>query len=224
MAAPVALLKKRGLLVGSEDGSFLYLRQRETPLMKLHEKAREYVGRLEPLPPTELEDLANRLESARDSLLADPLLAPRPGSHLAGSHSLATFTKDAPPMVRIEQAILDLWMARDDAHIRAWQNADMDGPTEEVLTVLWLGEHSMVPELKEALKSTHTPESIDASLEYLADNDYAVRGVDDMIELTPAGVLVRHDIERETDRIYFDSLAPHLRRGAVGVLTPLSGW
>ena len=157
MAAPVALLKKKGLLMGSEDGKLSLSPAARDTIDEMHQKAGEYVGRLEPLPPTELEELANRLERARDAQLADPLLAPRPGSHLAGSHSLATFAKDAPPMVRIEQAIFDLWMARDDAHIRAWQNADMDGPTEEVLTVLWLGEHSMVSELKEALKSAHTP-------------------------------------------------------------------
>lgn len=44
-----------------------------------------------------------------------------------------------PVMVQIEQAIYDLWMARDDAHVEAWRAAGLEGPAMAALTQVWSG-------------------------------------------------------------------------------------
>lgn len=199
-----AILGEKGFLVRDDhDRISLSPEARET-VDELHSIAREHVAHLQPLPADQLDTLAYQLDRAVQAILSDSVLAPRPGSHLAGSHSLATFGPDAPVMVRIEQSVFDLWMARDDAHIKAWQDAGLDGPAMEALTVLWLAECDTVDCLREKLKGNQDSATLDATLTYLADSEYAIRGADDKVQLTPAGALVRQDIERETDRIYFD--------------------
>src|SRR5205814_7980010 len=142
--------------------------------------------------------LAHQLERAVEATLADPVLSPRPGSHLMGSRSLRTFgsDSDAPPMVRIEQAISELWSARDDAHVKAWRDAGMEGPAMTVLTEIWSSDSHTVGALQKALAGEQAPQDIESSLVFLLDKDYIMRD-NDHIGLTPAGVLVREDIERE---------------------------
>ena len=113
---------ERGLLVEDESGIYLSARALDA-VRRLHAGAREYLATLQPLPPDDLEELARQLERAVEAILQDPALMPRQGSHLAGSRSIATFEADAPAMVRIEQGVYDLWMARDDAHMAAWRDA-----------------------------------------------------------------------------------------------------
>src|SRR5205823_6546029 len=140
-----------------------------------HEAARARLAEMHPLPAEELEALAEQLERAVDRVMHDPVLAPVPGSHLAASRSLATFGPDAPAMVRIEQAIYDLWITRDDAHIKAWRDADMEGPPMQVLSLVWSGEASAVSALVETLHEDQTPEDVESSLVYLLDREYIRR-------------------------------------------------
>jgi hypothetical protein len=208
LTAPLALLTEKGLVLEHDNGTLSLSPRAIEAVAHVHEAGRSHVARHQPLPPDELEPLAFTLEKAVDALMADPVLSPRPGSQLAGSRALAeSMDNDAPAMVHIEQAIHDLWMARDDAHIKAWRDAEMEGPPMQVLTVLWLGEASTTGDLAKVLREGQTPDDLEGSLVYLTERELVTRHGDDM-QLTPQGVIVRDDIERETDRIYF-AFWPH---------------
>jgi hypothetical protein len=207
LSAPIAILKEKGLLEEDEDGCVNLAPQAVEAVEAVHKAGRAHVANLQPLPPEELDALTHQFERAVQAVLNDPVLSPRPGSHLAGSLSLRTFGPDAPMMVRLEQAIYDLWHARDDAHIKAWREADMEGPPMQMLTVLWQGEASTVSRLIELLHENHSSEDVEGSLAFLFNKDYVVRD-GDAVQLTPAGVLAREDIEHHTDLTYFASW-PH---------------
>jgi DNA-binding MarR family transcriptional regulator len=205
-SAPLATLKEKGLVLQDQTGRFALTPRGRDAVERVHVAGRAYLSQMQPLPPDDLEMLAGRLESAVEGILADPVLAPRPGSHLAGSRSLRVFGLDAHPMVRIEQAIYDLWSARDDAHMKAWRDSGLEGPTMDVLTHIWSGEARTVGDLTESLQGL-TPEDVESSLAYLVEREYVERDGDE-VRLTPKGALARDDIERETDRIYFNPWPP----------------
>lgn len=199
---PLSTLLEKGLVVeDSEEGYFLtpYARQ---AMHDLHAAATAHLSSLSTLPESDLQALAQQLDRAVEAVVADPTLAPRPGSHLMEHRALRALGPDAPAIARVDQAIFELWGARDDAHLRAWRDANLEGPPLEALTILWLGEAHTVQELQTALAHNQTPTDLESSLAYLLDKDYITRD-NNALALTPSGVLVREDIERETDRLYF---------------------
>ena len=125
-SARLAALVEKGLVQQNEEGAYSLSPRAKDAIDRLHEAGRQHVARLHPLPDDELEKMAHQLERAVNSILADPNLAPRPGSRFASSRYLVVFGDGAPAMVRIEQAIFDLWMARDDTHVRAWRDAGLE--------------------------------------------------------------------------------------------------
>ncbi len=204
-SGPLSILEGEGLIV--KDGnkgvpSFALSPRAWEAVERLHAEGRAHVARLQPLPQVDLARLAHQLERAVDAIVADPTRAPRPGSHLMGALSLEVSREGAPAMVRIEQAIFDLWMARDDAHIKAWRDADMEGPPMDVVWLLWQGKAHTVSQLQEALQHDQTPTDLESSLLFLIEKGHVTRHGDE-VQLTPQGVLMREDIERDTDRIYF---------------------
>lgn len=196
-------LVEQGLIEKDQDECYFMSTFAKQRVDSLHAAGREYVAHMHPLPDDELNELAAQLERAVEAIVADPVLLPRPGSHLAGRLSLAVFGEGAPAMVRIEQAVTSLWGARDDAHMRAWRDAGCEGPSMVALTQVWSGGTRTVEELQKALEYGQSAEDVESSLAFLAEKDYIVRDADGVLALTPEGVLVREDIERETDRVYF---------------------
>jgi hypothetical protein len=207
LTEPLSALKAKGLVVERKGGALALSEEAAWAISHLHAAGREFVAQHKPLPADELELLALQLERGLDAVTQDPILSPRPGSHLAGTYAFGPLASDAPAMVRIEQAIYSLWGARDDAHMKAWRDAELEGPPLAVLTLVWNSVAHTVGELAEALKGEQTPADIEGSLDYLVERDLIVREGDE-VQMSPEGVLVRDDIERETDRIYFASW-PH---------------
>ncbi|HEX8221570.1 MAG TPA: hypothetical protein VF914_20445 [Chloroflexia bacterium] len=195
-------LAAKGLVTEDGQGNVGLSEAGREAVDRLHEAGRAFVAAHNPLPSEELETVSALLRSAVEATLADPVLTPRPGSHLAGSRSLDTFGPDVPAMVRIEQSIYDLWHARDDAHTRAWREAGLEGPAMPVFTLVWSGEATTLAGLTERLGGPESLGDIESSLAYLVASEY-VEADGEQVRLTPAGALVRDDIERETDRIYF---------------------
>lgn len=93
-------------------------------------------------------------------------------------------------------------MARDDAHIAAWQAEGLGGPHVDLLTRLWRGEAHTLHELTTVLQLSQYPEDILQGVGALKEGGYVlVEG--ERITLTAYGQQVRTSIEEETDRIYF---------------------
>ncbi|MFL5731766.1 MAG: helix-turn-helix domain-containing protein [Chloroflexia bacterium] len=217
--APLGVFLEKGLVAVDTGGAYTLTPRGREAMDDLHAAGRQHVSQLQPLPEEELETLADQLERATAGFIADPVLSPRPGSHLEGARSLRVDSDTLHAMVRIEQAIYELWGARDDAHMKAWRDAGLEGPPLDVLTRLWTGEASTLAGLQEVLADEQTPTDIDSSLAYLLDKEYIQRD-GDSVQLTPEGVLVREDIERDTDKLYFDPW-PHTTRDARWVLGAL---
>ena len=93
-------------------------------------------------------------------------------------------------------------MAWLSGHQRAWRDAELKAPALDVLSQLWSGEAHTVGDLQRVLEDRQTPADLESSLAFLLDKDYITRDGDG-VELTPQGALVREDIERETDSLYF---------------------
>jgi hypothetical protein len=207
LSSLVAAWQSRGLVEEVAEGRYRLTPEAERMVRDLHEAARAFVSRSQPLPSEELRALTEELERAATAVIGDPHLSPRAGSHLAGSRSLAVFGPDAPLMVRVEQAIYDLWLARDDAHTGAWRDAGMEGPPMQILTLLWAGAASSISTVLEQLGPGVSPDELEWSLVYLLERDLITRD-GDALSLTPSGALLREDIERDTDLTYFASW-PH---------------
>jgi hypothetical protein len=202
VSGPLYELNERGLVRESVTGGFILSAEARAAVDRLHIEGTRYVAGRMVLSGEETERLAAELRRAADAVVANPALGPRPGRHLAGFRSMSRYGDHSAPMVRIEQAIGELWGARDDAYMMAWREASMEGPPLEVLSYIWSGVRT-VDALNEALKMRQTPDDIESSLAWLVEREYAVRDGDD-VSLTPRGVMVREDIESETDRVYFE--------------------
>jgi len=213
---PIVELKERGFVLESSDGMLSLSGVAQAAVERLQAAGTAYVAGRIVLPIVDTERLAKELRRAADAIAADPYFAPFPGSHLGGYRALARYGNHAAPMVRIEQAIMELWGARDDAFTATWRAEDMEGPPLDVLSHIWSGLNTL-EEIAQALKLKQTPGDIESSLVWLVEREYVERDSDPrtsfagsgpLLSLTPKGVMVREDIENETDRLYFASW-PH---------------
>lgn len=82
-----------------------------------------------------------------------------------------------------------------------------------------VGEVGTVAEIAENLRFQQSAEDVESSLAYLVANEY-IEQTGDEVSLTPLGVIVRDDIEGETDRIYFEPW-PHTHEQAEWMLDKL---
>ncbi len=208
-SAPLDALVGSGLVIKDAQESYALSSRAKRTIDRVHAEGRAWVSRTQPLPPAELDDLARQLERAVSATLDDPVLGPRPGTRLAALRSLIVRGENMSTMARIEQAIADLWGARDDAHIKAWRDAGLEGPAMAVLTLVWSGEARTTGDIVRTLEGRQSASDIESNVSYLLEKEYMARDGDDVLVLTPEGVLVREDIERETDRIYFTPW-PHM--------------
>jgi hypothetical protein len=221
ISEPVGQLIRIGLLLEGADGTISLAPRAQEAVARLHLEAVRYLAGLQPLEATRLQQLATEMERADAAVRANPAFAPTPGSHLAGHRWLARYGDPevrSAPLVRIEQAVLDLWGARDDAFTQAWRNADFDGPALDVLSYIIQGNTTPAG-LAEAMGDRQTLGSIESCLLWLVEQEYVEREGDNL-SVTPRGALAREDIERETDRVYFDSW-PHTRDEAVWTVNAL---
>ncbi|MGA7731326.1 MAG: hypothetical protein WCD37_08640 [Chloroflexia bacterium] len=202
-SGPIAELKEKGLVLEDEEGMLTLSSAARDAIDRFQAAGIEYVSKRQPLPVEDLERLADELERASAAVKANRLFESVPGSHLRGYVAAGRYGRGSTaPMVRIEQALFELWGARDDAHTTAWREADLEGPPFDVLSHVWAGANT-VEALAEALRYKQTPEDLESSLSWLAARELAERHGDE-VRITPKGVLLREDVERETNRMYFD--------------------
>lgn len=106
----------------------------------------------------------------------------------------------ARPMVALEAAVYGLWQARDDCHVAAWRQAELDGPTLDVLTRIRRGEASTEDDLVAKLPR-QTRDDIRRALARLRDGGLIAPPA--RLAVTDAGARARQAIEDETDRLFF---------------------
>lgn len=196
----------RGYFTVEDDGRYRLTEAGWDLVARLERVATDYLAALRPIPRDELTRLADRFAAIAAGLDDQ---AGGPGAHLHRGRRIAALAPAAgrAPLVRLERAIFDLWMARDDAHIGAWRMAYFAGPALEVLTRLWRGEAETLDALQEALVATHDSLTVEELVEELIEQGYvAWRG--DTLQPTRAGYNVRETIEADTDELYFHQWPP----------------
>lgn len=196
----------RGFLTVGPDGRYRLTEAGRATVERLEREATAYLATLAPLPPDELGRLADRFSAIAAGLDAG---AGGPDVHLPRARRIAALAPKAEraPLVRLERAIFDLWMARDDAHIGAWRLAHFPGPALDLLTHLWRGDIDTLPALRERLAATQDPADVDALVAELVEQGYVEwRGA--TLQPTRAGYNVRETIEADTDDLYFRQWPP----------------
>jgi hypothetical protein len=155
---------------------------------------------LEPLPQADLA----RVTALLYRLVQAGLAAPEP----PGKWCLRTARhydpgESAPPMVRVDQYLSDLYAYRDDAHLAAWQPTQASGIAWDTLTQLWRGTAATSNQLATHLaRRGYGASDYATALVELAGRGWAAESVDHW-EITAAGRAVRDEAEALTDRYFY---------------------
>ena len=190
------------LLTRDEQGRYRPTARGIALITRVERETTAWLAQQAPLPAPELQRLAAEFAAIANHL---PRAAWADDAHLHRWSRIAALAPDAAdaPLVRLERAIMDLWMARDDAHLSAWGASRFDAPHLDVLTHLWRGDAEDLAGLQAALATTQEPESVAAVVEELMEQGYVEIRLGSL-QPTRAGYNVREQIESDTDEIYFD--------------------
>lgn len=199
-------LTGRGYAVRDEAGRYRLSDRGREIAARFELLGTTYLAGLRPIPEDELTRLADRLAGIAAGLETE---GRGPEAHLWRGRRVFALAPgwEHAPLVRLERAIYDLWMARDDAHIAAWRAAFFQGTALDVLTRLWQGDVEMLDQLRQALAGTQAPEDVDAHVAELVEQGY-VEWRGGTLQPTRAGYQIREEIESETDRRYFSQWPP----------------
>jgi hypothetical protein len=192
----------RGLIARDERGRYRLTESGAGLVARSEREGVEWLARQEPLPEGRLRRLAGEFGAIADGLHRD---AWGPDAHVHRWGRMAAMAPDAgtAPLVRLERAIMDLWMARDDAHMAAWHAARFYGPQLDVLTRLWQGDAEDLASLQAIMAGTHDPETVAEIVDELTEQGYLEIRLG-ALQPTRAGYNVREGIESVTDEIYFN--------------------
>jgi DNA-binding MarR family transcriptional regulator len=177
-------------------------------------RERLLLASVRPLHGGSLKYLAEALEGVVEAALAAPSPPEKP--RLFGSRRLAPDAR-ATAMVRIDQALTDLYYFHEDCRVAAWSAAELDGPAFEVLTLLRRGEPRDQDSLSSSLAASrgHDEAYIVRLTHRLAERGLLVRTGSE-VELTVAGRDLCESVETVTEQYYMPSwtlLPPlHLQR------------
>jgi len=198
----LASAARQGLLI-SVAGT-----ENEYRLTELGKRAAEHVigaayakmATLQPLPPTELEHLADLLLR----LVKSCLTAPEPPGKWCINLSRRTDPGDhAAVVIRIDQYLSDMSAYRDDAHLAAWQPYEMDGHAWEAFTLLWRGEASTLDDLCQRLgRRGYSRDEYRQALEDLIQRGWVAEEAGEY-RVTPPGKEIRQAAEETTDRYFY---------------------
>jgi len=189
-----------GFLLPVAEGEYQLTDRGRQAAQRVIEAAYARMAPLQPLPPDDLERLADLLGRLVRSCLA----APEPPGKWSISHSRRVDPgPDAPVVVRIDQALSDLAAYRDDAHLAAWAPQSVDAHAWEALTLLWRGEAATPDELAAKLaRRGHSAAAYGAALDDLVGRGW-VAGEVGGYRVTPAGAEMRQGAEALTDSLFY---------------------
>jgi hypothetical protein len=189
-----------GFLLRVAEGEYRLTDRGRQAARRVIEAAYARMAPLQPLPPDDLERLADLLGRLVRSCLA----APEPPGKWSLTHSHRTDPgAGASVVVRVDQALSDLGAYRDDAHLAAWAVQAVDAHGWEALTLLWRGEAATPDELAAKLaRRGHSAAEYGAALDDLIRRGW-VAGDAGRYRVTPAGAETRQAAEALTDSLFY---------------------
>lgn len=182
-----------GLAQRADGGWRLTTKGRET-IERLMRELRSYLESMQ-LPPLELRRATKTLTELAAAIPAHSERA------MAARRGLPLPAEVRSDIVRLDVAIGELSIQRDDCHIAAWQKAGYSGPELDVLSHVWEGT-AVVDELAKALEGRQERADVERRVESLVRRGDLTRD-GDRLALTPQGKKRREDLEADTDRRYF---------------------
>lgn len=191
---------KKGFLK-EENGEFTITAKGRNGVEDFFITARDSIGKLEPLPPSQMDALAATLKTIVKHTLAAS--EPAEKNHLIISRA-TDFDDNANAAIQIDQYMTDLLHYRDDAHLAAWRTQAVDGPTWETFTLFWRGDVSTLAELVE----NRQPRGFEGTAVYeQAIQELIKRGwlmkSDEAYKVTEAGQKLRDAVEAKTNEYFF---------------------
>jgi DNA-binding MarR family transcriptional regulator len=187
--------------VQAEEPQAYRLTEKGLELIRIwSERVRAHLAGLTPLPARDLRRLSALLSRIVQAVLDAP--SPPSKDRLLGSRHIAPVA-GAAPMVHIDQYLTDLVHFRDDAHVSAWRQHGFDGPSIEVLTLLWRGEAEDVDGLSAALSEQRgfVRDHYAGVVKGLQERGL-VETSQEMLAVTAEGRTLREELEAATDRYY----------------------
>lgn len=197
----------RGWLAELGDGAYGPTPSARAYVAELQQASAVALTPLTPLPAEELASIESALVRLTEAALRLPELAETPA--LAMSR---LFNRPGqPPLTRVRRALVDLLSFRDDAHVAAWVQHEIDGYAWEAFTLLWRGTACTPADLAEKLAArAYTVADYAAALARLAERGW-VRSNGSGYEITPEGGQLRRAVEDLTNQYYnaaFAALTP----------------
>ena len=191
-AAPAAEARGAGLV--DEVGDRWRATAKGRDLFKrVRAEADRYLATLTPIAKADIQRLAELLGRALTAIERSGV----PKDHMG---RIPYFRGDPSiPMVALENAVMGLWLARDDCHMASWREAGFDGPIFDVLTRVWRDEAKTEEELATKL-TTQKPADVSASLAKLRKDGLLQP---DTLAVTDRGRKSRQAIEDQTDAKFF---------------------
>ena len=171
----------------------------------MYAAARNKLAALAPLPPADLERLAQLLCQLLSACRASPVVTDQ--ASLAASGNAAPW-QEPTPMATIARILEALTNFRCDAHRAAWRPTDLDGPCWETLTWLWEGRAESAASLLAWSEKQPHPRAFSAAdyaacLATLVEHGWAAAGASERFALTEAGRAMREAVEEQTDANFY---------------------
>jgi Mn-dependent DtxR family transcriptional regulator len=192
-------LSAQGLLSSSGSGDYQLTGNGRSALNHLLHTFRSYLATVE--VDVDLDKLAALL----GRIVGACLTAPEPPGtwSIRHSHNL-TPADEAAPLAKIDQYLDDLNAFRDDAHLASFAPYDISGHGWELFTQIWRGDVNTAAEMAEKMAFRgHDQAAYTAALDDLAARGWVKITSEGIAKLTAAGIKVREDAEKQTDRYFF---------------------
>ncbi len=201
---PLIILVERQLLEAQGDGSYrLTPGGRAITTRILKEFYAGLAGIEKSIEPVYLATEIDRLASLLNQIVTACFKAPIDRSGLNASHGLAP-NGEAAALAHIDQALDDLNVFRDDAHLAAWRPFAVTGQAWEFFTFLWRGAVKNAAEMTEkAAFRGYSREAYQSALGDLIGRGWVRATGENTFEVTEAGRKVREEAEVVTDRNFY---------------------
>lgn len=189
----------KGMLLEPEPGQF---RLSQAGRQKIHALVKDVHQAIAAADPLEAQD-SRRLASLLAILVEECLFTPPPPDTWSIRLAYQLMPSESPPLPYIEQALSCLQAYRDDSHLAAWLPGGLSGPQLETLTLLWRGKATSLDEIYDQLAARgFERHDYQAALRELRQRKWLV-GKDQAVRLTDAGLAYREQVEKDTDRFFF---------------------
>ena len=192
-------LAESKFLVEPVPGEYRLTSRGHKAVDRLIKSGREAMAKADPLAPAEGKLLAERL----GQLVQACLFTPPPPETWSIRLSYSLMPELDPPLPYIEQAMSCLAAYRDDAHLAAWSPSGLRGPALEALTMIWRENASSLDEVYRLLiRRGYERHDYLTHLNTLRKAGL-VDGADANLRLTSAGLVLRQQVEKDTDRYFY---------------------